>query len=154
MEQCERSEALRAMDAGQVELRAFVRDHRVHFDVRPEVVIRSGERHKVGFEVRLWAVHPKGARVLPGCDKCRSLAQDLERLAAAVLPPEGRPTRHEIEPASPALYDSEIVPGADEICLTVRLFHREEYDRPIDACEERCLKETRDALRVLGVREM
>ena len=137
----------------QVELRALVREHRVHFDVGPEIVIRDRERQKVGFEVRLWAVHPKGARALPGCDKCRVLVRALERIAAAVLPPEGRATRYAVEPVAPALYDSRDVPGADEVSLTLRLVHREEYERPVDACEERCLKEIRESLKALGARE-
>jgi hypothetical protein len=137
----------------QAQLRALVREHRVHFDVGPEIVFPDGELRKVGFEVRLWAVHPKGARALPGCDKCRGLVRELERIAAAVLPPEGRATRYAVEPFAPALYDSRVVPDADEVCLTLRLVHREEYDRPVDACEERCLKEIRESLKALGVRE-
>jgi hypothetical protein len=34
-----------------------------------------------------------------------------------------------------------------------RIIHREGYDRPVDACEERCLKEIRARLRLLGIRE-
>ena len=29
-----------------------------------------------------------------------------------------------------------------------------EYERPVDACEERCLKEIRQGLRSLGAREI
>lgn len=46
-----------------------------------------------------------------------------------------------------------IVPAADEVTITIRLIHREGYDRPIDVCEERCLKEIRARLRDLGIHE-
>ena len=135
-------------------LRGFIRAHHVYFEVRPELVPRAGERLKVGFELWLWAVHSKAAHALPGCARCRDLAHDLERLARAVLPPEDRETRCAIEPFRPALYEARVVQGADEICVIVRLFHGKEYERPVDACEERCLREIRQALRSLGAREV
>ena len=153
MQEGDRTEPPSASDAEQADLRALVREHRVHFDVGPEIVMEAGERLKVGFEVRLWAVHPKGARALPGCGKCRTLVRVLERVAWAVLPQDDRATRYAIEPFAAALYDSRIVPGADEVGLTVRLVHRADYERPIDACEERCLKEIRQSLKALGARE-
>ncbi len=135
------------------ELSAFVREHHVHFDVEPEVIVRANDRVKVGFVVRLWAVHGLGARALPGCDKCRPLVLELRRLAAWAIPSERRPTAIEIEPFHPALYDSHEVPGADEVGISIRLAHRDGWDQPIDACEERCLKEFRKRLRAIGARE-
>ncbi len=134
-------------------LREMARNRHVHFDVEPELVIRGSVRMKVGFEVHLWAVHPKGARALPGCPKCWDLVDDLRRIAEAVVPPEGRPTRSELEPFRRALYESRVVPNADEVSVTIRLFHKEGYDRPIDACEEQCLKEICGRLRALGIPE-
>ncbi len=122
-------------------------------NVEPEVIIRGSERVKVGFEVHLWAVHPKGARALPGCPKCWDLVDDLRRIAEAVVPSEDRPTRAELEPFGRALYESRVVPEADEVSVTIHLFHKEGYDRPVDACEERCLKEIRGRLRALGIPE-
>ncbi len=55
---------------------------------------------------------------------------------------------------TPALPNSfGAVPGADEIALAIRLCHREGYQPPVDACEERCLKEMRTCLKALGVPE-
>lgn len=135
------------------ELAAFVREHHVHYDVEPDVLVRASDRVKVGFEVRLWAVHPRGTRALPGCGKCRDLVSELIRVAEWAIPSERRPTLIEIEPFHPALYDSREVAGADEVALSIRLAHREGWDQPIDACEERCLKEIRQRLRAIGVRE-
>jgi hypothetical protein len=134
-------------------LRELARRLRVHYEVAPEVVVRRGERIKVGFEIHLWAVHDKGARPLPGCAKCLALVDELRRVADWMLPLDERPTRAELQPFHPALYESRIVPDSDEVALSIRLIHREGYDRPIDACEERCLRELRSKLRQLGVPE-
>jgi hypothetical protein len=134
-------------------LRDVARRLHVHYDVGPEVVFRGGQRVMVGFEVRLWAVHARGARALPGCAKCLDLVDELRCIADWVVSREERPTRAELEPFRPALYDSRVVPDADEVALSIRLIHREGYDRPIDPCEERCLKEIRAKLRQIGVPE-
>jgi hypothetical protein len=131
----------------------FVRTHHVHFDVKPESAVRGAERVNVGFEVKLWAMHARGARVLPGCPKCSDLAGELRRVAEWAIPNEHRPTRVVIEPFQRALYDSKEVAGADEIAMSIRLIHREGYELPIDACEERCLKEIRERLRALKAQE-
>ena len=141
------------MTATLVELSEIARTRQIHFDVEPEIVLRGSERVKVGFQVHLWGVHPKGARALPGCPKCWDLLEDLRRIAEEVVPSDDRPSRTELEPFRRALYESRVVPGADEVAMTIRLIHREGYDRPVDACEERCLKEIRTRLRALGVRE-
>jgi hypothetical protein len=134
-------------------LAAMARSRHVHFDVEPEIVVRGSERVKVGFQVHLWAIHPNGARAHPGCPKCWSLVEDLRRIAEEVVPAAERPSRTELGPFRPALYESRVVAGSDEVCVTIRLIHRDGYDRPIDACQERCLKEIRARLRVLGIRE-
>ena len=140
-------------DGDLAEFAAFAREHHVHFEVQPDVLVRTGERVKIGFEIRVWALHARGARALPGCEKCRDLAGELRRFTEWAVPSEHRPTRIEIEPFHPALYESREVTGADEIALSIRLAHREGWDQPIDACEERCLKEIRLRLRSAGARE-
>jgi hypothetical protein len=136
-----------------LDLREIARNRHVHFDVEPEVVIRGSERVKVGFDIHLWGVHPKGARALPGCPKCWDLVAELRRIAEAVTPAEARPSRTELEPFRPALYESRVVPAADEVSVTIRLIHRDRYDSAVDACEERCLREIRVQLHALGIPE-
>src|SRR6266540_4769763 len=142
-----------ALEQVERELLEIARAHHVHFDVEPEVVVRATDRVKVGFEVRLWAVHARGAHALPGCSKCRDLAADLRRIAEWAVPSEDRVTRIEIEPFHAALYESTVVSGADEFLFSIHRDHRDGYDRPIDACEELCLKEIRQRLRALGIAE-
>jgi hypothetical protein len=137
----------------RIGLAEIARAHRVHFDVEPEVVMRGADRVKVGFQVNLWAVHPKGSRALPGCPKCWDLVEDLRRIAEEVVPSDDRPSRTELAPFRPALYESRVVPDSDEVSVTIRLLHRDGYDNPVDRCEERCLKEIRSRLIALGIPE-
>lgn len=135
------------------ELRALVRQRHVHFEVRPELVVRGDVRLKVGFEARVWSVHDRGAHALPGCSRCDMLHAELERIVQWAMPEGGRPTRLEVERTRRSLYDSREVPGSDEVAVVVRLVHRDGYEAPIDACEERCLRELRERLRWLGIPE-
>ena len=135
------------------DLRASARRHHVHFEVRPEVHVDGYVRTKVGFLVRVWTVHDKGAHAMPGCAKCTDLLRELDRIVQWALPLEERPTRIQLESTGPALYDSREVPGADEVAITIQLTHREAYAVPIDECEERCLRQIRERLRWLGIPE-
>jgi hypothetical protein len=139
-------EAAMLEESNQSEFTEFVRAHHVHFDVKPEILIQGAERVKVGFEVRIWGMHTRGSQ-------CHDLAARLSRLADWAIPHEHRPTVIVIEPFERALYDSKEIAGADEIAVAIRLVHRDGYELPIDACEERCLKEIRERLRTLKAQE-
>ena len=135
------------------ELSSFARAHHVRFEVQPEVTFAGAERLTVGYRLSLWALHEKGSGAMPGCPKCVSLVEGLRQIATEAVPREARATRISMEPFEPALYDSTEVSGADEVRLDVRLTHRDRYDAPIDACEDRCLREIRGQLKQLGIRE-
>lgn len=66
------------------DLRSFIREHYVHFDIAARVEILDGERARVGDELRLWAVHPRHTRALPGCERCRSAFEKLRRIALSL----------------------------------------------------------------------
>lgn len=134
-------------------LRDSARRHHVHFEVQPELISERDVLTQVGYQVRVWTVHDKGAHAMPGCGKCRELLAELDRIVQWAVPAEDRPTRIEIERPGAALYDSSEVPGSDEVALTIRLTHREAYASPIDACERRCLQQIRERLRWLGIPE-
>ena len=134
-------------------LRDSARRHHVHFEVQPELILERDVLTQVGYQVRVWTVHDKGAHAMPGCVKCRELLAELDRIVQWAIPTEDRPTRIEIERPGAALYDSKEVPGSDEVALTIRLVHREAYAAPIDACERRCLQQIRERLRGLGIPE-
>ncbi len=134
-------------------LRRIVRERRVYYEVEPEVLVQRDERIRIGFELKLWATHPRHSGALPGCPQCLHAYADLENIAQWILPREERASRYEIEPFNRQLYDSKTQNDTDEICLTLAILHREGFDRPVDACEERCLEEMKNKLGAIGVHE-
>jgi hypothetical protein len=139
---------------GESTFREFAKRYHVHYTVGPELVVDGHGRRAVGFEIRLFAAHPKRSHVLPGGRGSRALAASLRDLAEFILPDCGTTARLELDPFSPALYESSEVPGGDEVALTIRLLHySERYAEPIDPAEERCLKQIRAKLKSIRLPE-
>ena len=134
-------------------LRESVTAHRVYFEVLPEEWGGREARLKVGFELMLWGAHASGAAALPGCEKCRAIYSDLQRIAEWILPKEERASRYEIEMFDRALYESHTLKDTYQVGLMLKILHRDRGDRPVDDCEERCLRDMRQKLRELGVPE-
>lgn len=134
-------------------LKQLVVRHKVCWEVVPIWhVPLGGGKVKIGFEVDLFGTHdhPKQSP-LPGCQECHTVFSDLRRIANAVLPPSDRPSRSVIEP-----YEASIVlsPRRDmrkDVVLAIELVHRDRFDRDVDECETRCLRDIESALRALGV---
>ncbi len=131
-------------------IRGVVKRHHVHFDVRDEVVSDGEQREKLGYRVRLWAV-VSGARLLPGDASASLFAAALRALAEKVVPHERGTSRVTIEPTEAALYDSRVVPGADEIALDVVMVH--EGNGSAGEGEDRCLKAVRQTLESVGAQQ-
>ena len=68
------------------------------------------------------------------------------------MPKEERASRYEIEPYDHALHESPQRKFVPEVVLSMKILHRHGFDKPVDECEERCLKEMRSKLAELGVR--
>lgn len=140
------------MDARTFEaMRGLVQRHHVHYDVREEVVTEGEQRHKLGYRVRLWAV-VSGARLLPGDASASLFAAALRAVAQKVIPGELGTATVTIERTEPALYDSRVVPGADEIALDVQILHGT-GSAPSGGDEERCLKAMCKALESVGAHQ-
>lgn len=129
--------------------REFVRLHHVHYDVRDELVVDGQERIKIGYRVRLWGVLPEGG-LLPADAVEGPFAQALLALAERVIPEQPGGTTISIEPPAPALYDSRVVAGADEIALDIRMVHGLVGESPCGPAEDACLKSIRKALEQVG----
>ncbi len=138
------------MTAEHEELRSFIREHHVHFDIAARSELVDGQRARVGEGVRLWAVHPKRTRALPGCEHCRSLFEKLRRFAVSVI--GGDPSvLGTIQPFRPALYESRVVTDADEVVL--ELWSPTEGSRGSQGTVSEWSKRIREALREIGVPE-
>ena len=138
------------------EIEQLVRKHRVVYQVFPASELDGGERVNVGYDVDLLGAHePHSRGLLPGCERCRTLWEDLHRIVEAVDPSEtGRVSIHDVA------FDRALLtrPGRenaerDEVRLTFTIRHKGDYFAPIDACEDRCLREVVGGLRALGSQE-
>jgi hypothetical protein len=140
------------MDAATAEaMRGLVQRHHVHFDVREEVDVDGEQRRRLGYRVRLWAV-VSGARLLPGDASASLFANVLRAVAGKVIPKEPGATSVTVEGMESALYDSRVVPGADEIALDILVRHAG-GNGPAGEGEERCLKEIRKTLESVGAQQ-
>jgi hypothetical protein len=140
-------------------LREIARRHQVCYEVWPEWSIAEGRKIQIGFELQLCGAnahtiedgpdHP-----VPGCERCFSTYGELRQIAEWILPREERPSRYEIGYFDRALH---IAPGKrrsrNEVVLPIRILHRHEFNRAVDECEDRCLREMRGKLVQLGVYE-
>jgi hypothetical protein len=137
------------------ELRRLVRKHRVVYQVSPATEVVGGQRVHVGCDLDLLGAHePHAPGVLPGCERCRTIWDDLLRIAEAVRPTDVmRATVVRV-----ALFDHAIhtrrarqTGERDEVCLTLTLRRKSERSAATDECEERCLRGVIDGMRNLGL---
>ncbi|HLG16186.1 MAG TPA: hypothetical protein VJH03_17010 [Blastocatellia bacterium] len=135
-------------------LRGLARIHEVCYETWPEFLMVRGQRVKVGFLLELNGVHGPGAdHIRPGCEHCRRTFEDLRDIAEWIMPEEERASYYDVEPFDNALRETPKRKFRLEVVLGVRILHRHGFDQPVDECEERCLKEMRQKLAELGVRE-
>jgi len=134
-------------------LKQLVGRHKVCWEVVPIWHIpRPGERVKIGFEVDLFGTHdhPKQPPIA-GCAECHTVFSDLRRIANAVMPPNDRASRYVIEPYDVSISFSPRRHMRKDVLVAIDVVHRDHFDRDIDECEVRCLREIESALRALGV---
>lgn len=134
------------------ELKEKVQLHQVCYEIWPEELVVSGQRVKVGFELRLCGTHAHGnTQLTPGCEKCSQTYKDLLQIAQWILPKEERPSWYEIEAFDSSLHMASRRSFQPEVELNLKILHRHGFDQPVDACEERCLKEMQEKLMELDV---
>lgn len=132
------------------EFKQIIKRHTIRYEVWPHYEIADGKRVIVGFDVELYGTHDHGApRLSPGCRLCTETFADLRRIAEWILPKEQRPSQYDVAPFDQSLHAS--AGGRFEVLLTIRIEHRRGFFDPVDACEERCLKEMQQKLVELGV---
>jgi hypothetical protein len=137
------------------ELKRLVERHQVCWEVWPEETInRDGHRAQIGFELDLLGTHDHPADPpTPGCDECAAVYVDLEKIARAILPEGERESDYEIGAFDSSIRFPPEREFREEITLPIRIIHREGFDRPVDACEVRCLREMESKLEALGAQQ-
>ena len=135
-------------------------EHQLCYEVWPERSLLEGRKIQIGFELQLCGVNSHVAEgdssnhPVPGCSHCLRTYDELRQIAEWILPKEVRPSRYEIAAFDRAMH---IGPhkrkNRNEVVVTIHIMHRHDFNRPVDDCEDRCLKEMRGNLAQLGVRE-
>ena len=132
------------------ELKQIIEKHTVRYEVWPHYEMAAGKRVIVGFDLELCGTHDHGnTRLSPGCHLCKETYSDLRCVAEWILPKEDRPSAYDIPPFDESLHGS--AKGTFEVVVPIRIEHRHGFFDPVDACEERCLKEMEEKLAELGV---
>jgi len=138
-------------EATKQRLREIVKRCRVSWRVYPEsVTTRDHHTPQVGFQLQLRGLHPPGSHPAPGCDLCREVYSELKEIAAWILPQEKRQSTYDMLSFDSSFHYDPAPRSAAYVELTILIRHREGYERPVDECEIRCLKEMEEHLRELG----
>ena len=76
------------------ELRMFIQDHRVYWEVLPEKIpVKEEAPLKIGCDLMLYGTHEEEEHPTPGCEKCMKIYRDLRRIANSIIPKEERHSR-------------------------------------------------------------
>lgn len=146
-------------DAPIERLREIACRHQVCYEVWPERSVSEGRAIPIGFELQLCGAntHSRAGgpnHPVPGCEHCVSTYGELRQIAEWILPMEERPSRYEIGAFDHSLH---IAPPKrrrrNEVVVTIHIMHRHDFNRPVDDCEDQCLKEMQQRLRELGIVE-
>lgn len=139
-------------------LKEIGRTHRICYEVWPEWSTKEGRKIQIGFELQLCGVNEhnaqNGKHAVPGCPQCFHTYSELREIAEWVLPLEVRPSRYDIQGFDHSLHQAPPKRRRrSEVVVTIVIMHRNDFNRPVDDCESRCLKEMRGRLKELGIHE-
>ena len=133
-------------------LRAWIREHRVCWELIPRVEVHQHERVRVGFDLTLLARHPEGLGDGPGCDTCRRHYETLREIALAAVPKDAGPIRCQVDPFDASVHLRPETRWTPEIELNMAILHRDGTFDGVDEDERHCAAAIEEELRRLGVR--
>ncbi|MBI2841485.1 MAG: hypothetical protein HYX75_24480 [Acidobacteria bacterium] len=100
-------------------------------------------------EISGW-LGPNARASEPGGNDSRHVFRSLRNIANTVLPKEPRPSAWEVGYFQPAIHHSPVRDYRPDVTLMITIVDRDDFARPVDACEVRCLAEIQERLRILG----
>lgn len=139
-------------------LKEIARTHQTCYEVWPEWSTKDGRKMQIGFELQICGVNEhveeNGNHPVPGCPRCFRTFSELQQIAEWILPLEERPSRYDIQGFDRALHQAPSKrQRRSEVVVTIVIMHRNDFNRPVDDCESRCLKEMRERLSQLDIQE-
>ncbi|MCB0219833.1 MAG: hypothetical protein KDH09_09080 [Chrysiogenetes bacterium] len=136
------------------ELHLLVRQHKVVYEVRPNLNYTQGNAREIGFDVTLYGTHVQPAHPPdPGCHECAQVWRDLSKIARAAIPPDDHESRSAIAPFDQLLHESAARNFRYDVELTIEVRHRKHFLDPADASESHTVKAIVNALKELGAQE-
>lgn len=147
---------------GLAKIKGLVQQFAVCWEAHPEQAVVTvldpkgqaprvkAELRKIGFALELYGTPEPGAEsVSPGSNHCRRVQSALKEIADWILPREAGRCVYEVQMEPQSLISSRVRADRPDVRVTVQILHQNNWDQPIDECEERCLKDMERALREL-----
>jgi hypothetical protein len=131
-------------------LRAWIREHRVCWELSPRYEVHEHRLIQVGFELALFARQPDTFEEAPGSEACRRHYEMLREVALAALPKDAHSARCELEPFDASVHLRRETSWALELELKVLILRRDATFGNVDQDERRYAEEIQEALRRLG----
>ena len=130
----------------------WARQRRVSFEIAPLTEMRGSEKLQVGFALSLYAEVPMDKA--PGDERRKAGTQIKEELVGFVeeaFPPDARRAKTELDPPRTAVLrpENKMTP---EVSLTWRIFHADEYLKPVSAADRDELGTVEQRLHELGLK--
>jgi len=132
----------------ELELRDRVQRHKICWHAWPEHHVCGSERRQVGFRLRLLGSYEQpNTRPITSSAEFWKVYTSLHELARWILPQEGEDSDLQI-----SVFDASLTPRGDrqDIMITIKIVHRQGFDRPLDAGELQCLAAMEEKLLRLG----
>lgn len=140
------------MDRSDADWASWARERKVAFELAPLLEMRGGDKLQVGFTFSLYAAAPMDEE--PGAARRgagEALKQELLALAETALATEESVASTELDPPRTVVLrpENELKP---EVCLSWRIFHKDEYLKPVTAAEREGLSQFERRLHELGLK--
>jgi len=132
-------------------IKSLVQRYQVCWEVYPlQILVKEGIR-KIGFDLELLGTPECGTEhISPGCQHCQRVETALQEIADWIMRCESPSCTHLVSPDGAKLSYAPMRANRPDVVVRVFIAHRHEWDKPIDECEERCLKDIEQALTELG----
>jgi hypothetical protein len=135
-------------------LKELVQCFRICWEALPDYYYVRKEKRQIGFTLELTGTHEQGVEhPLPACEHCQKVWRALKAVGDWVIPREERDSDYDIGPFDQSIHYDAGRKFRPDVSLRIGIRHRSGFDREVDACEVRCLREMTQRLTEIGARK-
>ncbi len=132
-------------------LKEFVERFQICWEALPDYYYVKKEKRQIGFTLELTGTHEQGVEhPEPGCQHCHHVRLALQEIADWILPKERRDSDYDIIPYDQSIQYTAVRKFRPDVSLRICIRHRSGFDRELDECEVRCLREMTQRLTEIG----